>query len=175
MGRAQWSGGSDGGATSQLDDHLLAVVGGAPVTHLLQGAGCLSQQHRPLARGGEEGEGKVAAGQQDGSGPLSLAGPGVHLSCEKRERCWSCSLRAHSDAGATPGPGGDSLPQSSHGPGTRVPVLSLVDRREEMDWLASLGYYHWPREGAGSLAPGPMLPLRLLHWDIPAPLTPTCL
>lgn len=57
-------------------------------------------------------------------------------------------------------------------PRAAVPVLSLVDRREEMDWLASLGYYHWPREGAVSLAPGPRLPPRLLHWDIPSPPDP---
>ena len=85
MGRAPWSGGSDGGAASQLDNHLLAVVARAPVTHLLQGAGSLGQQHGPLARGGQEGEGEVAAGQEDGSGPLSLPGPGVRLFCGNQE------------------------------------------------------------------------------------------
>lgn len=121
MGRAQWSGGSDGGATSQLDNHLLAVVAGAPVTHLLQGAGCLSQQHCPLARGGEKGEGKVAAGQQDGGGPLSLARPGIHFSCGNGEtgvelltesllecRCYSEGLMRTHLLSPTPAQGGGS-------------------------------------------------------------------
>lgn len=47
---------------------------------LLQGAGSFSQQHCPLARGRQEREGKMAAGQQDGSSSLSLARPGVYLS-----------------------------------------------------------------------------------------------
>lgn len=45
------SGSSDGSATAQLDNHLLAVTAGTAVTHLLQGAGSFSQQHCPLARG----------------------------------------------------------------------------------------------------------------------------
>lgn len=85
VGRAPWSGGGNGSATSELDNHLLAVTAGAPVAHLLQRAGGLSQQYSPLARGGEEGEGKVAAGQKDGGRPLSLARPGVHLSCGNEE------------------------------------------------------------------------------------------
>lgn len=96
-GRTRRSGGGDGSATPQLDNHLLAVVAGAPVACLLQGSGCLGQQHRPLARGGEEGEGKVAAGQQDGGGPLSLAGPGVQLSCGNEEG--HVGLRAESPPG----------------------------------------------------------------------------
>lgn len=79
--RPRWgSGGSDGSATAQLDNHLLAVTAGTAVTHLLQGAGSFSQQHCPLARGRQEREGKMAAGQQDGSGSFSLARPGVYLS-----------------------------------------------------------------------------------------------
>lgn len=42
-------GGSDGCAPTEFDDHLLAVIAGAFVPHLLQGACSLSQQHRPLA------------------------------------------------------------------------------------------------------------------------------
>lgn len=80
-GPRRWSGGSDGSATAQLDNHLLAVTAGTAVTHLLQGAGSFSQQHCPLARGRQEREGKMAAGQQDGSSSLSLARPGVYLSC----------------------------------------------------------------------------------------------
>jgi len=72
-------GGSDGRAPAQLDDHLLAVVAGALVPHLLQGAGGLSQQDGSLARGGEEGEGEMAAGQQDGRGSLPLAWQGVQF------------------------------------------------------------------------------------------------
>lgn len=75
------SGGSDGSATTQLDNHLLAVIAGTSVTHLLQGAGSFSQQHCPLAWGRQEREGKMAAGQQDGSSSLSLARPGVYVSC----------------------------------------------------------------------------------------------
>lgn len=105
-GRAPRSGGGDGGAAPQLDDQLLAVVAGAPVARLLQGSGRLGQQHRPLARGGEEGEGKVAAGQQDGGGPLALAGPGVRLSCGNercmwapRGACWAAGAAARAPRG----------------------------------------------------------------------------
>lgn len=49
-GPRRGSGGSDGSATAQLDNHLLAVIAGTAVTHLLQGAGSFSQQHCPLAR-----------------------------------------------------------------------------------------------------------------------------
>lgn len=80
-GPRRGSGGSDGGATAQLHNHLLAVTAGTAVTHLLQGAGSFSQQHCSLARGRQEREGKMAAGQQDGSSSLSLARPGVYLSC----------------------------------------------------------------------------------------------
>lgn len=66
-------GGSDGRAPTELDDHLLAVVAGALVPHLLQGAGSLGQQHRALARRRQEGQGEMAAGQQDGRGSLPLA------------------------------------------------------------------------------------------------------
>lgn len=72
-------GGSDGRAPTQLDDHLLAVIAGALVPHLFQGAGSLSQQDRSLARRGEKGQGKVAAGQQDGCGSLPLAWQGVQF------------------------------------------------------------------------------------------------
>lgn len=72
-------GGGNGCAPTQLDNHLLAVVAGALVSHLLQGAGGLSQQDSSLARGGEEGEGQVAAGQQDGCGSLSLPRQGVQF------------------------------------------------------------------------------------------------
>lgn len=74
-------GGGNGCAPTQLDNHLLAVVAGALVSHLLQGAGGLSQQDSSLARGGEEGEGQVAAGQQDGCGSLSLPRQGVQFTC----------------------------------------------------------------------------------------------
>lgn len=66
-------GGSDGRAPAELDDHLLAVIAGALVPHFLQGAGSLGQQHRSLARRGQEGEGEMATGQQDGCGSLPLA------------------------------------------------------------------------------------------------------
>lgn len=42
-GPRRWSGGSDGSAAAQLDNHLLAVTAGTAVTHLLQGAGSFSQ------------------------------------------------------------------------------------------------------------------------------------
>lgn len=66
-------GGSDGRAPTELDNHLLAVIAGALVPHFLQGAGGLSQQHRSLARRGQEGQGEMATGQQDGRGSLPLA------------------------------------------------------------------------------------------------------
>lgn len=80
-------GGGDGRTPTQLDNHLLAVIAGALVPHLLQGAGSLSQQDRSLARGGEEGEGEMAAGQQDGCSSLSLAWQGVQFTwVQRRER-----------------------------------------------------------------------------------------
>lgn len=53
----------NGSATTQLDNHLLAVAAGASVAHLLQRAGSLGQQHSPLAWRGEEGERKVATSE----------------------------------------------------------------------------------------------------------------
>lgn len=41
--RAGRSGGGDGSAPAQLDNHLLAVGVGASVAHFFQGAGSLSQ------------------------------------------------------------------------------------------------------------------------------------
>lgn len=123
-GRAPQSGGGDGGAAPQLDDQLLAVVAGAPVARLLQGSGRLGQQHRPLARGGEEGEGKVAAGQQDGGGPLALAGPGVRLSCGNERCMWA--LRAE-PAGPRALPRGlhvDVFAWPPHRPARQVPAPS---------------------------------------------------
>lgn len=74
-------GGGNCGAPTQFDDHLLAVIAGALVPHLLQCAGCLGQQDCTLARGGEEGQRKVAAGQEDCGSSLSLSRQDVQLTC----------------------------------------------------------------------------------------------
>lgn len=172
-GRAPRSGGGDGGAAPQLDDQLLAVVAGAPVARLLQGSGRLGQQHRPLARGGEEGEGKVAAGQQDGGGPLALAGPGVRLSCGNercmwapRGACWAAGAAARAPRGrvrSATAPAGEAgsraLPGSRGGDKNVAGITRLVFR------------------GGGEMRPlglalGPVLPPWLLPWGVPGP-TPT--
>lgn len=72
-------GGGNSSAPAQFDDHLLAVVAGAPVPHFLQRAGCFRQQDCALARGREEGEGEVAAGQENRRGSLSLSWQRVQL------------------------------------------------------------------------------------------------
>lgn len=172
-GRAPRSGGGDGSAAPQLDDQLLAVVAGAPVARLLQGSGRLGQQHRPLARGGEEGEGKVAAGQQDGGGPLALAGPGVRLSCGNercmwapRGACWAAGAAARAPRGrvrSATAPAGEAgsraLPGSRGGDKNVAGITRLVFR------------------GSGEMRPlglalGSVLPPWLLPWDVPGP-TPT--
>lgn len=72
-------GGSDGCTPTELNNHLLAVIAGTLVPHFLQGAGSLGQQHCSLARRGQEGEGEMATGQQDGCGSLPLARQGVQF------------------------------------------------------------------------------------------------
>lgn len=174
-GRAPRSGGGDGGAAPQLDDQLLAVVAGAPVARLLQGSGRLGQQHRPLARGGEEGEGKVAAGQQDGGGPLALAGPGVRLSCGNercmwapRGACWAAGAAARAPRGrvrsatAPAGEAGSRALPGSRGGGCDKNVAGIT---------------RLVFRGSGEMRPlglalGPVLPPWLLPWGVPGP-TPT--
>lgn len=71
----------DGGATAQLDDHLLTVVEGPFVSQLLQGASSVGQHPHPLAGGREEGGGEVATRQHHGLCLLALAWPHLALVC----------------------------------------------------------------------------------------------
>lgn len=76
----------DGGATAQLDDHLLTVVEGPLVSQLLQGASGVCQHSHPLARSRKKGGGKVAARQHHSLCLLALAWPHLTLICIRQTK-----------------------------------------------------------------------------------------
>lgn len=76
----------DGGATAQLDDHLLAVVEGPLVSQLLQGARCICQHAHPLAGSRQKRGRKVAARQHHGLRLLPLARPRLALLCTQHHK-----------------------------------------------------------------------------------------
>lgn len=79
----------DGGATAQLDDHLLTVVEGPLVPQLLQGASGVCQHSHPLARSRKKGGGKVETGQHHGLCLLALAWPHFTLVCWQQNKDFS--------------------------------------------------------------------------------------
>lgn len=76
----------DGGATAQLDDHLLTVVEGPLVSQLLQGASGVRQHSHPLARSRKKGGGKVATRQHHGLCLLALPWPHLTLVCVQQTK-----------------------------------------------------------------------------------------
>lgn len=76
----------DGGAAAQLDDHLLTVMEGPLVSQLLEGASGIRQHSHPLARGRQEGGGKVATRQHHRLCLLALAWPHFRLVCNQQKK-----------------------------------------------------------------------------------------